>query len=265
MIKYVDIHSHLNFPQFGADMEGVLKRMEEKEVATITVGTSIQSSKAAIMLAEANKNVYASVGIHPDAILSPENNNLLFDEKEFEGLLGNSKIVAIGECGLDYGRDGGIDNDAKNNQKKVFESQIIIAIKNDKPLMIHARNSTKDTLEILRSYKKSSPNLYGNAHFFTGTVEEAKSYFDLGFTISFTGVITFTQDHDDVIKFAPLDLIMSETDSPYVAPVPFRGKRNEPSYVVEVVKRIAEIKAIEETKMIEILKNNAVAKFKLLC
>ncbi|MBI2120264.1 MAG: TatD family hydrolase [Parcubacteria group bacterium] len=129
-------------------------------------------------------------------------------------------------------------------QSAVFESQLELAVSLDKPLMIHCRNAHADMLDILASKKKEhGEKLRGNIHFFSEGSETAKKYFDLDFTISFTGVITFARDYDETVRYAPLDLILSETDCPYVAPVPYRGKRNEPAYVIEVVKKIAAIRS----------------------
>ena len=150
-------------------------------------------------------------------------------------MAGSSKVVAIGECGLDYFR---LKEETKETQKKVFIEQIELANELDKPLMLHIRDAYLDAYELISSNARVS----GNVHFFAGTWEEAKLFLERGFTLSFTGVITFTTDYDEVIKNAPLDMIMTETDAPYVTPIPYRGKRNEPRYVTEIVKRIAEIK-----------------------
>jgi TatD DNase family protein len=260
-IKYIDIHSHLNFPDYDNDREEVIFRMKENGIGTITIGTSLESSRSAVEQSRQHENLWAAIGVHPGDDADAD-----FDELEFEKLVQDPKVVAFGECGLDYGKSGVIEEDEKRRQKALFEKQINFASKWNKPLMIHARSSNADILEILVSKKKEwGENLKGNAHFFTGSVDEAKKYFDLDFSISFTGVITFARDYDEVVRFAPLSLIMAETDAPFVSPVPWRGKRNEPSYVIEVVKKIAEIKGQEEHILRDILKENAVAKFGLVC
>ncbi|MEK7635131.1 MAG: TatD family hydrolase [Patescibacteria group bacterium] len=254
-MKYIDIHSHLDREDYGPDFEAVLARMKEQEVGAIAIGADFQSSKKAVEIAEANENVWACIGVHPEGI-SPksygagpetaENNNIL----EFEKLVSNPKVVAIGECGLDYffGRrsfsEGGLSNEElKKIQKELFKKHIEFAIKHDKPLMLHIRDAYDDALEILNNYKKEAgETLRGNVHFFAGNIDVAKKFLDLGFTMSFTGVITFTHDYDEVIKYIPQNSIMSETDAPFVAPIPFRGKRNEPVYVIEVIKKLAEIR-----------------------
>ena len=162
----------------------------------------------------------------------------------------NPKVVGIGECGLDYYR---LDSDSIEKQKEAFIAQIELANEFNKPLMLHIRQAYQDALAILKEHTK----VKGNIHFFAGSLEEAKAFIELGFTLSFTGVITFTHDYDEVIKNIPLEMIMSETDAPYVAPVPYRGKRNEPVYVSEVVKRIAEIKNLPESEVAEAIISNA--------
>lgn len=174
--------------------------------------------------------------MHPEEV-----SKMPFDTSEFEKLVKSEKVIGIGECGLDYFRLK--DDSEKIMQKKLFESQIQFAIKHNKPLMLHCRESYDDVLEILENYKKEAgEKLRGNVHFFAGDIKVAKKILDLGFTMSFTGVITFAHDYDEVVSYIPSNSIMSETDAPFVAPVPYRGKRNEPLYVIEVVKKMAEIR-----------------------
>jgi TatD DNase family protein len=258
--KYIDIHSHLNFPDYDADREEVIARMKENGVATITVGTSLETSRSAVALAEQHENIFACIGIHP-----VDEENPLFDEVGFEELIKHPKVVAVGECGLDYGREGVIDEASREKQKALFSTQIDFAVKHDKPIMIHARNAAEDILKILSSKKKEyGDRLRGNAHFFTGSPEEAQCYIDLGFSVSFTGVITFAREYAKTIKQVPMEHLMSETDAPFVAPIPYRGRRNEPLYVMEVVRKIAEIKGLEEEEVAKIILKNAVAKFNLV-
>lgn len=246
MPEYFDIHSHLNFSDYDHDRNEVIEKMKNDGVATITVGTNIQTSREAVLLASKHDHLYAAIGIHPaDGVYE-------FIEKEFEEIVVHPKVVAIGECGLDTFRFKGDLEAEGNRQKALFEMQIQFAAKHGKPLMIHARNSYDEIYEILKSSQQSlGEKVRGNMHFFAGNVEQAKKFLDIGFTLSFTGVITFVNDYSEVVKFAPLDRIMSETDSPYVAPIPFRGSRNEPGYVAEVVKKIAEIKGLpfEQVKL----------------
>ncbi len=242
MFNHFDIHSHLNFEDFDADREDVLREMKERRIGTITVGTGIKTSKESVALAGQEENIYATVGIHP-------NDGSEDNPEELEKLITHPKVVAVGECGLDYFRESDIEA-AKKRQIPVFEKQIELALKYGKPLMIHARSSYNDVADILESYHgRQGEKLRGNMHFFAGNVDEARRFLDIGFTLSFTGVLTFTSDYDEVVRFAPLDMIMSETDAPYAAPVPFRGKRNSPLYVEEVVKALARIREIPQEEV----------------
>ena len=249
--KYFDIHSHLNFSDYDLDREQVINRLKETSTHTITVGTDFESSKRAVDLADKHEEIYACIGIHP-----VDDSAQQFRISDFEPLISHPKVVAIGECGLDFFHaDKSTDYD---RQEKLFLDQITFAIIHNKPIMIHARDAYKEILEILESLKEVHKNrLRGNVHFFAGNLDFAKRFFDIGFTVSFTGVITFTRDYDEVIKSAPISMIMSETDAPYVAPVPYRGQRNEPSYVSRVVKRIAEIQEEDEEIVKVALVSNA--------
>lgn len=184
-----------------------------------------------------------------------------FDYYFYKTLALNEKTVCIGETGLDYYR---LQEPSKNKQIDVFEKHINLALELDKPLMIHCREAHEDVMKILKKFKPSSGDkLRGDIHFFSGTWEEAKKYFDLGFLISFTGVITFARNYDEIVKKSPLDKIMIETDAPYVAPVPYRGKRNEPVYVAEIAKKIAEIKGLDFKEVAEKTAKNALDLFKI--
>ncbi len=260
-MKYIDIHCHLDFSDYDSDREEILVQMKEKEIGAITIGADLESSKRAVKIAEQNENIWATIGAHPEDLN-------LFDEKEFEKLVTSSKVVGIGECGLDYfaprsssGARSEVGFSDKAMQKTLFESQIQFALKHDKPLMLHCRDAYNDTLEILENYKKAggpeAAKLRGNLHFFAGDVSIAKKFLDLEFTMSFTGVITFTHDYDEVIKYIPQDSIVSETDAPFVAPVPHRGKRNEPVYVIEMVKKMAEIRGEDMNTLNNAIINNA--------
>jgi TatD DNase family protein len=242
-MNYFDIHSHLHDEVFDVDRADVLARMREGEVGTITVGTDIVSSERASHLAENEDNIFASVGIHPR-----DNQDAVFDENILMTSAQKGKTVAIGECGLDY--FWGVDESEKKRQQELFERHIDLALTSDLPLMLHVRDAYDDTLAILEERaRKEGERLRGNVHFFAGDRMVAKRFLDIGFTVSFTGVITFTHDYDEVVSYVPADMIMAETDAPYVAPTPFRGKRNEPVFVREVYARIAAIRDVEETNI----------------
>ncbi len=271
--KYIDIHSHVQFEAFRADAEEVIRRALDSGTWMINVGTQIDTSRASVELANKySEGVYSIVGLHPihtNASYHDEkelgeggkaftSRGEVFDKDAYRELLKDPKVLGIGECGLDYYR---LDADSIDKQKSVLIEQIELANEFNKPIMLHIRNNPKDkthnayfdALEILKKHAK----VKGDVHFFAGGLEEAKAFLDFGFTLSFTGVITFTRDYDEVIKYAPLDMIMSETDCPYVTPVPHRGKRNEPMHVREVVKRIAEIKGLGEEEVGEAIVSNA--------
>ncbi len=252
MNKYIDIHSHLNDPRFDADIDATLLRMREANVASIVVGTDRVMSERAIRLAEAHSDIWATIGVHPT-----DNHTEVFDEPHYRKLAEHPKVVAIGECGLDYhwpAHDGWPHGEAneKKRQRELFEKQIAIALELKKPLMIHGRptKGTMDAYEDIITILKKHPGIRGNVHFFVGNIAIAKQFCELGFTMSFTGVLTFTHEYDEVVEFLPLESIMSETDAPYVAPTPHRGKRNEPAYVLETVRAIKKLRK-EEGELVE--------------
>ena len=199
--------------------------------------------------------MFATVGLHPN-----DNKKEVFDHEAYKNLaLSSSRVVAIGECGLDYFR--GADEAEKARQKDIFIKQIKLAKELNKPLMIHCREAFEDLIKILQEV---GGGFSGVVHFFNGTTQNAKVLLDMGFYFSFGGVLTFTRDYDEQVKFIPLDKILLETDAPYVAPVPYRGKRNEPLYVVEVAKKIAEIKGATLEEVAHLTTNNALSVFGIL-
>ncbi len=253
-MKYIDIHCHLNLPEFDLDYSEAISRAQEKEVGMIVVGVDRESSLKAVKLAEENKDIWAIIGLHP-----ADNAKEVFDIEFYKKLAQNPKVVGIGETGFDYYH---MLPEDKARQQDIFEKQITIANELKKPLMLHLRNGKKgenaytDALEVLKKHKKINFELKGNVHFFAGNLSEAQEFIKLGFKLSFTGVITFARNYDEVIKNIPLNMIMTETDAPYVAPIPYRGKRNEPSYVIEVVNKIAEIRGEEREKVrIQLVEN----------
>jgi TatD DNase family protein len=259
---YVDLHSHMQFEDFDVDREKLIEEIREKNVITITVGTTLETSRAGIELAVLHPDrFYATVGVHPVYAEGGQ------DEGGLEGLItedSGKHVVGIGECGMDFFRGAHVEEDKfaesidKAVQEQVFEDQIKLALKHGLPLMLHVRDSYQKTLEILSKYFKSGELEYrGNAHFFVGTAEEAQAFLDLGFSVSFTGVITFVKAYEELVRFVPLERMFAETDSPYVSPVPYRGKRNTPVHVIEIYEKIAEIKNIPVEVVIETLYKNA--------
>lgn len=268
---FFDIHSHLHDKAFHEDKEEIIKEMKSYGVGTITVGTDLEHSKQALTLSQAHDNMYATVGLHPADNVTEE-----FDIEAFRKLANDPKVVAIGECGLDYHYiENFFDKDKKekgftwnkdaeaDRQQRIFEEQVEFAVEINKPLMLHGRPSKgsmdayEDMLHILEAAKKKhGTKLRGNAHFFVGTIDIAKRFIDIGFTMSFSGVITFAKDYDDVVRYLPITMIQAETDSPYATPVPFRGQRNSPMYVQEIVAKIAVLRnePLEEVRM-QLLEN----------
>lgn len=251
-MKYIDIHCHLNSEEYDIDREEVIKRAQEKEVGMIVVGTDLESSRKAVKIAEKNEGIWASIGLHP-----MEGVREKFDHNEYKKLAEHPKVVGIGECGFDYYRN---NLESKALQREIFEKQIAIANEVKKPLILHVRNGLqaeqnayKDAIEVIKKHSK----VHGDVHFFAGNLQEARQFLDLGFRLSFTGVITFARDYDEIIKNIPLNMIMAETDAPFVPPIPYRGERNEPSYVIEVANAIASIRGESSEKVLPHLIDNA--------
>ena len=241
-LKYFDAHTHLNM-QFEHDWKEVGKRTIEEGIWFVNVGADARSSKLAVAQArELGTGCWATVGIHPTE--GGESDFAMIVE-----LAKDDKVVAIGECGLEYfrlsetGRDQIIEK-----QKELFKKHVELALEVGKPLMIHCRankdnDAYKDVWEILKSYKDKAENkLKFNMHFFASDWEMAQKFLGLGGYLSFTGVITFAGQYDEVVKNMPLERIMSETDAPFVAPVSHRGEINEPAYVEYVANRICELR-----------------------
>jgi TatD DNase family protein len=270
---FFDAHTHVQFNAFDADRDEVMRRAQAAGVRMVNVGTQRDTSAAAIALAEQYDGVYAAVGLHPvhtarsyhdaqelgggEAAKAFTSRGEIFDMEAYRALATHPKVVAIGECGLDYFRfSEGESRDAQvKKQKAAFLSQIKLAREVGKPLMIHCRNAFADLIEILRGELQGIRP--GVIHFFTGTPEDAKALFALGFSFTFGGVVTFARNYDDAIKMIPLDHILSETDAPYVAPAPYRGKRNEPAYIVETAKKLAELKGVSTEAMAAQIAENA--------
>ncbi len=261
---YIDTHCHLNFKDFKDDYKQVAERALSNQVEMIVVGSEIKTSTRAVSLSnEFEQGVYSAVGLHPihlqDILIKNDNENGKYEfrskkEEYQEGVYldliksGGKKVVAVGEIGLDYYHIDAVSktelNNIKSLQQEVFYKQLELAKKVELPVIIHCREAHDDLFSILKDFysKNSFKKEWGVIHCFSGDLEQAKKYWDLGLLISFTGLITFVKQWDSLIEKAPLDKIMIETDSPYLSPNPYRGQRNEPLYVKEVAKKIAEIK-----------------------
>ncbi len=264
-IKYIDTHAHLNLEQFNADREEVLAQCLEAEVGMINVGTRKDTSQLAVEIAKQFENAWAIVGLHPIMVTGEEGKREeVFDYDFYLPLAKSEKTVGIGECGFDYWHQS---DETYEAQREVFLAQVALANEVGKPLMLHLRNSKNgqgrnaydDALEILKSEAK----VKGNAHFFAGTTTQAKQFLDIGYTVSFTGVITFAKDYEELVKYVPLDMMHGETDCPYVAPAPYRGRRAEPIMVREIYKAIATIKGLDEEMVRQQLIKNATSLYNL--
>lgn len=268
--SYIDTHAHLNLAQFSEDADAVMAKNTAEGVAVINIGTHKATSELANKIAKENEWCWSIVGLHPINVVQPDPDDLVavveheFDYEAYKALASAEKVVGIGECGFDYWHNS---DDTYQAQREVFLAQIALANELGKPLMLHLRNSQDgqgrnaydDALDILRAEAK----VPGNAHFYAGTYEQAKRFFELGYTISFTGVITFAKDYEEIVKATPIDMLHGETDCPYVAPKPYRGQRCEPWMVQEVYRKIAELKGEEEEKVREQLVQNAKNLYKL--
>ena len=263
-VPYVDLHAHMQFSDFDLNREEIISNMRAQNVIAINVGTTYETSKKGVKLAQAHPDVFrATVGTHPvHAVQGRAEESRASD---FEDFFTNENtrehVVGIGECGLDYFRregDGVLTEDDLRVQEDIFQQQIDWSKKHGKPLMLHVRDSYGKTLELLsKNFIPDKSQYRGNAHFFVGTVEEAQAFLDLGFSISFTGVITFVPAYRALVEAVPLDRMFAETDSPYVSPVPFRGRKNNPVQVIEIYKKIAEIKGVPLRTVVETLHANA--------
>lgn len=294
---YIDIHAHTNFTAFDADRVEVVERALNAGVWMINIGTQQQTSQKAVdMTREFPVGVYAIVGLHPVHVNPSFHDSeelgeggksftskgedfdaafyrkLIVDERAKAVLeKRHSKIVGIGECGLDFYRMP--TESERERQISAFRGQIELALEYDLPLMLHVRQAYGEVLDILTEYHNKLSQghfkgwgierLRGDCHFFAGTVDDARGFLALGFHLSYTGVATFAKQYTELIAATPANRIMSETDCPYVAPVPERGKRNEPSFVIHIAHKIAAIKGgdVEETR--KQLVENAVALFNL--
>jgi TatD DNase family protein len=262
---FVDSHAHLEGPQFEADREQVIARARDAGIHTIVAigsGTGPGSLDCGIQLAQQHAFIYATVGIHPhEAKLASDR-----DFQELESLARRPKVIAWGEIGLDYY----YDHSPRELQKQVFLRQLELAEVAKLPLVIHCRaseasdNAWQHCLAIIKE-QWASTGLGGILHCFSGTWEQAVRALDMGFMLSFAGNVTFpkAQQIRDTAKQVPLDRMLIETDSPFLAPVPHRGKRNEPAFVREVARQLGEIRGLPAEEMGERTSNNFYRFFKL--
>jgi len=277
----IDTHAHVNFSFFKKDADRVIQNALNENTWVINIGTDYKTSKRALEYANKyEKGVFAAVGLHPMHLASMRAQGDDYDfttrGEEFnydiyEKLAKFEKAVAIGEIGLDYYHlENSEDiNKQKEKQKQAFKDQLILARRLDLPAVIHCRQAHDDLIEILKSFRKENKELvpknqpWGVMHCFSGDEDLAWKYFSLGMLISFTGLITFSRQWDDLIRKLPYDKFMIETDCPFMTPEPHRKKRNEPLLVKYVAKRIAEIKNLSLEKVAQITTENARNFFKI--
>jgi TatD DNase family protein len=245
-MKLVDTHCHIDSDRYDEDRDIILKEIEENLEFAVNIGYDLESSKRSVELADKYEFMYAVVGVHPTDI-NGYNDEL---EESLEKLAENPKVVAIGEIGLDYHWM----KDEKEEQKKIFRRQLELSRRVKKPVVIHTRDATADTIEILKEYK----DIKGILHCYPGSYESALElmnnyYFGIG------GVVTFKNSKKTVeaVSKIPLDRLVIETDAPYLTPTPFRGKRNHPIYVEYVAQKIAEIKGVSYEEVVRVTTENA--------
>src|SRR3989338_1537221 len=240
-MPFVDSHCHLDFPELAVNIDGVLEQMRQNEVVSaLCVSVNLASFPQMLKLVEGHPNIYASVGVHPDyeGVEEPSTARLV-------ELAQHPKVIAIGETGLDYFR-------LKGNlewQRERFRNHIRAARESGKPLIIHTREAAADTLRIMK--EENAAEACGVMHCFTETWEVAEAALAMGFYISFSGIVTFksAQQIKEVAQRVPLERMLIETDAPYLAPVPYRGKLNQPAYVKHIAEEIALLRGIDVSEV----------------
>jgi len=265
--QYIDSHAHLFFEDYKNDIEEVLSRAKDAGVKyCIVPGTDLASSMEAVSLAEHHDSIFACVGIHPHESAKAADS----DFRKIEELSGHPKVVAIGEIGLDYY----YDFSPKDRQKEIFAEQIEIAARRNLPIVVHTRESIEETFAIVKKIVNTHPDWQetgttpkrGVFHCFPGTAEDAKFIRGLGFYVSYTGIVTFKKSESiETVKQIGLQSILLETDSPYMTPVPLRGKRNEPANIVYIGRKIAETLDLTEEEVARVTTENTMQLFRLAC
>ena len=251
----IDTHAHLDFQQYDGDRDEIIRRAHDADVqGIITIGIDLATSQKALAITEKYENVFAAIGIHPhDAVDAGAQ-----DVDELSKLTEHPKVVAIGEIGLDFYRN----ISPVDVQKQMFRQLLDLAREKELPVIIHTREAGNDIIAILKD--KSKQGWRGVFHCFSGSIPLAFELIDMGFHISFTGNITFKNSRTvEVMKKIPLERLLLETDCPFMAPVPHRGKRNEPAYVYFVAQKMAEVKNLSTGYVAEVTTQNAIGLFGL--
>lgn len=252
----IDTHTHLDDVRYNEDRDAVITRARDAGVAVfLTIGCDLATSEAAVALAEQYPFIYASIGVHPHEVKHVQDN--WYDA--FRHLAGNNKVVAYGEIGLDYH----YNHSSPKEQRDRFREQIQVARELKLPVIIHTREAQEDTIAILKEERASEVG--GVFHCFSEDSRLAKEALDLGFYLSFSGILTFQNAAPlrEIAKHTPLDCVLIETDCPYLTPVPYRGKRNEPAYVSQIAKQLASLYDRSPDEIAERTSENARRLFKI--
>ncbi len=252
----IDTHAHLDSSRFNKDRAEVIKNARDTGVSYIVnIGADLRSSRYSVKLAREYPFIFATVGIHPHDAISLDANVLA----ELEKLAGEEKVVAIGEIGLDYY----YDHSPRDIQRAAFIDQLVLAKKLNLPIVVHSREAEEDTISILKEHYRQGGT--GILHCFSGSLKMAREALELGFYLAFGGIVTFKNAGGllEVLEELPLDRILLETDCPYLSPVPYRGKRNEPAYLPYVAEKIGEIKGVSLEEVAEITTANAIRVYNL--
>lgn len=257
MSRIFETHAHYEDEAFNEDREELLASLPENNIIyAVNIGSTVETCHKTVELISKYPHLYGALGIHPSEIKALTKADLEWIEKEASS---NDKILAIGEIGLDYYWD----KDNKVKQIEMFEAQMDIAKRVNKPIVIHSREAAKDTYECMVSNKAEECG--GVIHCFSYALEEARKYLNMGFYIGIGGVVTFKNavKLKEVAEYVPLDRIVLETDSPYLAPVPYRGKRNSSLYIPEIARTIAEIKGVDYEELLEATFDNACKMYRI--
>lgn len=256
IISSLDTHCHVQFPQFDADRPEVLARAREAGIGMVAIGTDVATSRLACELAQATGDIWATVGLHPN-----DNLDEVFNIDEYRTLAQCKRVVAIGEIGLDYFRT--TDAGAIATQRERFEEQLQLASELSLPVVLHCRDSARqatetsraheDMISILRNHKMKN----GIVHSFTGTAQHARAYIEEGFFVGLNGIITFVPEYHEMVRSLPFDRIVTETDAPYLAPDPKRGKKNEPLYMLYTIETLSKLHNIQVEQAKSMLFENA--------
>jgi TatD DNase family protein len=262
---FVDSHTHLCYPDFAEELPQIIERAQAAKVTQIvSIATDLEAARKTLEIAQRFESVYAAVGLHPGEVPTVS----LCDMKELAQLASEPKVVAIGETGLDYYREAKDDAALRQQQKDLFWAQLELAKERKLPVVIHNRAAEADILEILGAHAESLPKdwrPWGVMHCFSGDEKFAFDCIELGLLISYTGILTFKNATAlrDVAKKVSLDYVMLETDAPYLAPVPHRGKRNESSYVPLIAEVLARVKGVSVEEVAQATTANAIRLFRL--